>query len=128
MIGAQARHYRIYHRIRHLVCQLAPELHFGIKLARAALLVIRITARKEQSHTVIAIDGELTTADIGEIRRIRKSVKGKVVLKLRGLNACAVEGIRVLRDWLNTGDKLSNATPFLQVMLKSTKKCSKDLS
>jgi len=90
--------------------------------------VIRITTQKQQSHTVISIDGELTTADMGEIRRIRKSVKGKVVLKLRGLNACAVEGIRVLRDWLDAGAKLRNATPFLQVMLKSTKKCSKSVN
>ena len=90
--------------------------------------MIRITTQKQQSHTVISIDGELTTADMGEIRRIRKSVKGKVVLKLRGLNACAVEGIRVLRDWLDAGAKLRNATPFLQVMLKSTKKCSKSVS
>lgn len=90
--------------------------------------MIRITTQKQQSHTVISIDGELTTADMGEIRRIRKSVKGKVVLKLRGLNACAVEGIRVLRDWLDAGAKLRNATPFLQVMLKSTKKCSKSVN
>ena len=90
--------------------------------------MIRITTQKQQSHTVISIDGELTTADMGEIRRIRKSVKGKVVLKLRGLNACAVEGIRVFRDWLDAGAKLRNATPFLQVMLKSTKKCSKSVN
>jgi hypothetical protein len=80
--------------------------------------MIRITTQRQQSHTVIAIDGELTTADLGEIRRVRKSVKGKVILKLGGLNTCALEGIRVMRDWLDAGARLSSATPFLHLMLK----------
>ena len=67
MTGAMTRHYRIYNTIRHLNRRLAPELRFGTELAITALLVIRITRQKERSQTVIAIDGELTTADLGEI-------------------------------------------------------------
>jgi hypothetical protein len=73
---------------------------------------------QEESHTVIIIDGQLMLADLGEIRRVRESAKGNVLLKLGGLNGCVDEGIRVLRDWLNAGARLDSATPFLQIMLE----------
>ncbi len=84
--------------------------------------MIRITTRQEESHTVVTIDGQLMPADLAEVRRVRKSIKGNVLLKLGGLNTCVDEGIRVLRDWLNAGARLSSATPFLQLVLEKYQK------
>jgi hypothetical protein len=81
--------------------------------------VIRITTQQEKSHTVITIDGQLTAADLGEIRRVRRSVRGKVVLKLGGLNVCADDGIRLLQEWLHAGAQLDNANPFLRMLLET---------
>ena len=83
--------------------------------------MIRITTQKEKSHAVITIDGQLTAADLGELRRFRRSVRGKVALKLEGLSVFADDGIRLLRDWMDAGAKLENATPFLRMMLEGTK-------
>jgi hypothetical protein len=83
--------------------------------------VIRITTQRETSHTVVTIAGQLTAPDLTEVRRVRQSVPGKVILRLGGLDACAEEGIEILRDWLNEGAQLDNATPFLRMMLEATK-------
>ena len=80
--------------------------------------MIRITTQQEESHALVTIDGQLTATDVKEIRRVRDSVRGKVVLKLAGLSLCADEGIRVLRDWLQAGAQLENATPFLRMVLE----------
>jgi len=89
-----------------------------MQLASSSSIVIRITTHQEDSLTVVAIDGQLTTADLGEIRRVRKSVQGDVALKLGGLSACAEEGIQVLRAWMDAGARLNSATPFLEIMLE----------
>ena len=80
--------------------------------------MIRITTQQAKSHAVITIDGQLTAADLGELRRVRRSVRGKVALKLEGLNVGAEDGVRLLRDWMDAGAKLENANPFLRMLLK----------
>ena len=80
--------------------------------------MIRITTQQEKPHTVITIDGQLTTADLGEIRRFRNSVPVHVVLRLGGLNVCADDGIRLLQDWLHAGAQLDSANPFLRMILE----------
>lgn len=82
--------------------------------------MIRITTQKEKNGTVVTIDGQVAESDLGEIRRVRKSVTGAVVLNLRGLDACAVGGVRLLREWLAAGAQLQAATPFLQMILKDS--------
>jgi hypothetical protein len=57
-------------------------------------------------------------SDLGEIRRVRKVLKGLVVLNLRGLDTCVPVGIWLLRDWLDAGARLQDATPFLEMALK----------
>jgi hypothetical protein len=98
---------------------ISPILWHGI--SNHSLLVIRITTQREKSHAVITIDGQLRAADLGELRRVRRSARGKVALKLEGLNVCADDGIRLLRDWMDAGATLENATPFLRMMLEGTK-------
>jgi hypothetical protein len=80
--------------------------------------MIRITTQKEGNRTIVTIDGQVAEADLGEIRRVRKSMKGKVSLNLHGLTTCAAGGIRVLRDWLDAGARLQEATPFLWMILE----------
>jgi hypothetical protein len=80
--------------------------------------MIRITTQNEKSGTIVTIDGQVAESDLGEIRRVRKSVTGAVVLNLRGLDECAAGGIRVLREWLDAGARLQSATPFLEMLLK----------
>jgi hypothetical protein len=80
--------------------------------------LIRITTQAEGDHTVVTIDGRATESDLGEIRRVRKALKGAVVLSLRGLDACTPLGIRLLREWMDAGARLQDATPFLELTLK----------
>ena len=80
--------------------------------------MIRITTQQEESHALVTIDGQLTATDVVEIRRVRDSLRGNVILKLAGLSLCADEGIHVLRDWLQAGAQLENATPFLRMVLE----------
>jgi hypothetical protein len=82
--------------------------------------MIRITTQKEKNSTVVTIDGQVAESDLGEIRRVRKSVTGAVLLNLRGLDACAVGGVRFLREWLDAGARLQSATPFLEMLLKDS--------
>lgn len=80
--------------------------------------MIRITTQRIDRGTVVTIDGRVEESDLEEIRRVRKSVKGRVALSLRGLDACAAGGIGLLRAWLGAGAKLQDATPFLEMTLK----------
>jgi len=84
------------------------------------LRLIRITIQTEGKDTIVTIDGRATESDLGEIRRVRKALKGAVVLKLRGLDVPAPVVIRLLRDWLDAGARLQDATPFLEMTLKDT--------
>ena len=80
--------------------------------------VIRITTQATDRGTVVTIDGWVAESDLKEIRRVRESVKGRVALSLRGLNACAAGGVELLRAWLDAGANLQDATPFLEMILK----------
>ena len=82
--------------------------------------MIRITTQTEGQHTIVTIDGQMTELDLKAIRQVRKSVTGAVVLNLRGLDACAVGGIRLLRAWLAAGAKLQAATPFMEMILQES--------
>jgi len=82
--------------------------------------MIRITTQTEGNRTTVTIDGQVAEADLGEIRRVRKSTKGAVFLNLCGLTACTAGGVRVLRDWLDAGAQLQDATPFMQMILKDS--------
>jgi hypothetical protein len=82
--------------------------------------LIRITTQTEAKRTIVTIDGQVTELDLKEMRRVRNSVSGAVVLNLRGLSACAVGGVRFLRAWLDAGAKLQDATPFMKMILKDS--------
>jgi hypothetical protein len=82
--------------------------------------VIRITTQTEGKRTIVTIDGQVTEADLKAIQRVRDSVPGAVALNLRGLNACANDGVRFLRAWLAAGAKLQAATPFMEMILKDS--------
>ena len=89
--------------------------------SKGSFPVIRITTQQMKSRTVVTIAGQLAAPDLTEVRRVRASVRGKVILKLSGLDACIEEGIRLLQEWLHAGAQLDDATPFLRMMLEGTK-------
>jgi hypothetical protein len=91
---------------------------FWHRISNATHRLIRITTRKEENDTIITIDGQVTEKDLTEIRRVRKALKGAVALNLRGLDVCLPSGIRLLREWLDAGARLQDATPFLEMTLK----------
>ena len=93
---------------------------FWYTVSKASVRVIRITTEPKGKDTVVRIDGQATESDLEEIRRVRKSVKGVVVLNLRELESCVPEGIELLRAWLEAGAQLQDATPFLEMMLKDS--------
>jgi hypothetical protein len=80
--------------------------------------VIRVTTRKEDSRTVVIIDGQLQSTDLAEVQRVRKSMPGKILLELNGLTGCADDGVRFLRDWLTNGAQLGHAATFLRMVLE----------
>lgn len=80
--------------------------------------MIRISTREADSHTVVVIDGSLSPADLEEVHRVRESLPGGVILDLGGLNACAGDGIKLLRNWLSNGATLDHAAPFLRMVLE----------
>ena len=80
--------------------------------------MIRITTRQEQECTVVIIDGQVAEADVAEIRRVRSSLVGAVVLSLGGVTGCVSEGVRFLREWLDAGARLRDATLFLRMILE----------
>jgi hypothetical protein len=80
--------------------------------------VVRFTTHNDGDRTLVTIDGELVESDLKTLQRVRKSVEGAVVLELGGLSACAPGGVKILRTWLDSGARLQNATPFLQMVLK----------
>ena len=87
-------------------------------MCKPLLRLIRITTERKDQGTVVTIDGQLAESDLGEVRRVRKTVKGAVLLNLRGLEVCAPGGVRDLRSWLEAGAQLQDANPFLQMVLK----------
>ena len=90
------------------------------KTSKAFPPVIRITTQRAQGHAVVTIDGRLAESDLGELRRVRKSVTGAVCLNLRGLESCADSGILLLRAWLGAEAKLQDANPFLRMILEDS--------
>jgi hypothetical protein len=80
--------------------------------------VIRITTNVDEQRSIVAIAGQLTDSDVKEIRRVRKSISGEVLLSLRGLDTCSGSGITFLREWLGSGARLQDATPFLEIILQ----------
>jgi hypothetical protein len=83
--------------------------------------VIRIIVQKEKNCTTVTIDGQLAGSDVDELGRVRSSVSGPAVLNLHGLDACAADGIQVLRAWLAAGARLEAATPYLRMLLQDGK-------
>jgi hypothetical protein len=80
--------------------------------------VIRITTHQDKSRTVVIIDGRLAAADLEEVHRVRQSLPGNVSLDLGGLDACAEEGLKLLREWVKNGARLLKAPPFLRMVLE----------
>ncbi|MRS02090.1 hypothetical protein EG832_02485 [bacterium] len=79
--------------------------------------MIRITTQKEHDVTVVIIDGQMTEEDLPEIIQVRASLNGAVALNLSELTSVPSKGIRLLRDWIDAGARLQDASLFLRMIL-----------
>ena len=82
--------------------------------------MIRINTVQEPDCVAVIIDGELSPAELPEVRRVRASLSGTVMLQLSGLSVCSDEGVRELREWLASGASLRDADLFLRMVLGGT--------
>jgi hypothetical protein len=83
--------------------------------------MIRITTQNEHGCTVVIIDGQVKPEDLPEINRVRMAQSGEVALNLGGVASCAAEGVLLLRDWLDAGAQLRDATLFLRMILEDNR-------
>jgi hypothetical protein len=82
--------------------------------------VIRIAVGKQQKDTVVAIDGDLVASELGELRRVRGSISGGVILHLENVISADAESLAELRDWIQDGALTRGASPYIQMMLEGT--------
>jgi hypothetical protein len=82
--------------------------------------VVRISVSKQQKDTVVAIDGDLVTSELGELKRVRGSISGGVILHLENMNSADAESIAELRDWIEDGALTRGASPYIQILLDQT--------
>ena len=83
--------------------------------------MICITTQQEQGGIVIIIDGQIQAADLPEIKRVRMAQAGAVALQLGGVTSCTADGVQLLREWLDAGAQLRDATLFLRMILEDTR-------
>lgn len=82
--------------------------------------MIRIVVTKQQKDTVVAIDGDLVTSELGELKQVRGSISGGVILHLENLNSADAESLAELRDWIQDGALAQDASPYIRMMLEGT--------
>jgi hypothetical protein len=80
--------------------------------------VIRISVTKQQKDTVVTIDGDLVTSELGELKQVRGSISGGVFLHLENMNSADAESIAELRDWIEDGALTRGASPYIQMLLE----------
>jgi ABC-type transporter Mla MlaB component len=100
---------------------LARRLRYMIVASNNALLImVRITVSKRQKESVVAISGQLAASELDELKRVRRSVSGTVILDLEGLESADAESLAELRDWIQDGAQTQGASPYIQMLLEQT--------
>lgn len=81
--------------------------------------MIRITTQPQGSGTAVIVDGWVAETDLEELQRVRHSVVGRVALRLAGVGTCVPQGISLFQAWLDDAARLENASPFLDMVLRT---------
>ncbi len=78
----------------------------------------RIESKSEASHTVVTISGRLSGHAVEELRRLRRSIEGTVILDLSSLVSASYEGVKAIRALFLEGDETRSASPFVELLLR----------
>ena len=80
-------------------------------------MAIRVSTEVGETGTTIRIDGQLTGADLPDVRAACESAKPPLHLDLSGLKSVDLDGIRALRSLSETGAELHGASPFIRQLM-----------
>ena len=79
-------------------------------------LTIRVSTEVGEAASTIRIEGQLTVADLPDVREACASVSPPLRLDLSGLRSADAAGIRVLR-LLSQAAELHGASPYIRQLL-----------
>ena len=80
----------------------------------------RIELKSEAPRAVVTITGRLAGEAIEQLRGVRRSIEGAVIMDLAGLAAADDEGFEALRAMSLEGDEIRNASPLVQLLLQDS--------
>ena len=80
-------------------------------------MIIRISTEVGGRATTIRIAGQLTGANLPDVRTAYKWAKRPLRLDLSGLKSADIDGARALRSLSETGAELHCASPYIRQLL-----------
>ncbi len=78
----------------------------------------RIELKSEAQRAALTITGCLAGEAIEQLRGVRRSIEGAVILDLASLVSADDEGVEAVRAMSLEGDEIRNASPFVQLLLQ----------
>ena len=78
----------------------------------------RIESDLEASRSVVSIAGRLAGSAVEELRGVRRSIEGTVILDLSNLVSADDEGAKAIRAMLLEGDETRSVSPYVKLLLK----------
>ncbi|MHC4179498.1 MAG: hypothetical protein ACYSWU_18455 [Planctomycetota bacterium] len=80
---------------------------------------VRITVTREAHLTVLRIDGQLRSEDVGELANERAAAQGPLVLELSNLQSADPKGVEVLLELVALAAEVRGASPYIELLLKT---------
>ena len=80
-------------------------------------VLLRITKTTAGPVTTLKVDGELTREGVSELDKACESLDGPVDLDLTQLMKADEEGVRALKNLLDTGARLVAASLYIELLL-----------
>ena len=80
-------------------------------------MTIRLSTETCRTGTTIRIEGQLTAAELPDVKAACDSAHPPLRLDLSGLRSADSDGIRALRSLTETGAELQGASPYIRQLL-----------
>ena len=80
-------------------------------------MTIRVSIEAGETGTTIRIEGQLTSAELPDVRAACDSANPPLRLDLSGLKSADIEGIRALRSLSGSGAELQGASPYIRELV-----------
>ncbi len=81
-------------------------------------MTIRLTVSTDGATTTVLIEGQLTAADLPDVRAACESAGGRLRLDLSDLKSADADGVRALRWLSEKGAELGGANPYVRQLLR----------